>query len=243
MPGHRVGDEQDLRRIQQLLQLRHLVHQRGVDLVTSGGVDDQHVAAEVRCLALGLLRQPQHLIGASRAVAELALVDIRADRLRHDRELLPRRWTVHVHRHQHRPVPGLLQPLSKLARGRRLPRSLQTRHQDHARRLRALLEARRVLAQQVDQLVAHDLDNLLGGTECRRHLGAHRLVPDVLHQLVDDGQVHVRFEQGEADLADGLGDVLIGDGALATEVLKGALKLIGEILKHNFIDSTSSLSV
>ena len=234
LTGHGVGDEEDLGGVEQLFELRHLIHQGGVDLVAAGGVDDEHVAAEVGGLALGLAGEAEDLVGAGGGVGELALVDIGADRLGDDGELLAGGGAVDVDGDEHGAMAGLLEPLAELAAGGRLTGSLQAGHEDDAGRLGALLEARGVLAEEVDELVVDDLDDLLGGAEGGGDLGAHRLVADVLDEFVDDGEVHVGFEQGETDLTDGLGDVLVGDGALATEVLKGALELIGEILKHNW---------
>ena len=47
LPGHGVGDEQDLDRVQLLLQLLQLGHQLVVDVQAAGGIDQQHVAAAV----------------------------------------------------------------------------------------------------------------------------------------------------------------------------------------------------
>ena len=55
----------------------------------------------------------------------------------------------------------------------------------------------------------------------------------MLDDLGDDVEVDVGFEQGEADLAEGVGDVLVGDGALAAEGLEGALEFVAEIFKHD----------
>ena len=49
---------------------------------------------------------------------------------------------------------------------------------------------------------------------------------DVLDEFVDDGEVDVGLEEGEADLAEGVGDVLVGDGALAAEGLEGTLEFV-----------------
>ncbi len=103
------------------------------------------------------------------------------------------------------------------ARGR-LARALQPGHQDHRRRLRRKLEARRVLAQQLDQLIAHDLDDLLGGRERGQHFGADGLGADVLDQLAHDVQVDVGLEQRHANLAQRLGDVFFGERALAAQM-------------------------
>ena len=45
LAGHGVGDEEDFLRREQRLELRHLVHQVGVDVQAAGGIDDQRVAA------------------------------------------------------------------------------------------------------------------------------------------------------------------------------------------------------
>ncbi len=58
------------------------------------------------------------------------------------------------------------------------------------------------------------------GREGGGDLGAQGLGADVLDELRDDGEVDVGLEEGEADLAHGVGDVFVGDGALAAEVLK-----------------------
>jgi len=54
----------------------------------------------------------------------------------------------------------------------------------------------------------------------------------VVDERGDDGEGDVGLEQGEANLAQGLGDVLVGDGALAAEGLEGALEFVGEGFEH-----------
>ena len=58
LSGHCVRNEQDLRRIQQLLQRLHLVHELIVDVQPAGGVNYQHVASGDHGLATGLFYQP-----------------------------------------------------------------------------------------------------------------------------------------------------------------------------------------
>ena len=89
-----------------------------------------------------------------------------------------------------------------------------------------VLEARGVLAEDVDELVVDDFDDLLGGRERGGDLGAEGAGADVLDELGDDGEVDVGLEEGEADLAEGVGDVLVGDGALAAEGLEGTLEFV-----------------
>lgn len=84
-----------------------------------------------------------------------------------------------------------------------------------------------------------DFDDLFGGIESGGYLGAEGAGADVLDELVDDGEVDVGLEEGEADLAKGLGDVLVGDGALAAEVLEGTLEFVAEVFKHDSIEFIS----
>jgi len=51
LPCHRIGDEENLLRVEQLFQTLHLAHQVFVDVQAACGVDDQRIEAEVACLA------------------------------------------------------------------------------------------------------------------------------------------------------------------------------------------------
>ncbi len=88
------------------------------------------------------------------------------------------------------------------------------------------------------KLVADDLDHLLGRRERGQDFGADGLGADVLDEVVDDLEVDVGLEQGDANLAQGFGDVLFGERALAAKVLEDALQFVSEVLKHG---SSSSL--
>ncbi len=95
------------------------------------------------------------------------------------------------------------------------------------------------LPSSVDQLVAHNLDHLLGRRERRKHFGSHSLDPNVLDQVAGNVQVHVGFQQCNANLAQRFMDVLFGQRALAAQVLEGALQFVCKVLKHR---STSSVA-
>ena len=77
-----------------------------------------------------------------------------------------------------------------------------------------------------------DFYDLLGGRERGGDFFAEGAGADVLDEVVDDGEVDVGFEEGEADLAEGVGDVLVGDGALAAEGLEGTLEFVAKVFKH-----------
>ena len=103
---------------------------------------------------------------------------------------------------------------------------MQAGHEDDAGGLGGGFEAGGVAAEDVDELVVDDLDDLLGGAEGGGDLLAEGADADVLDEVGDDVEVDVGLEQGEADLAEGFGDVLVGEGALAAEGFEGALEFI-----------------
>ena len=53
LAGHGVSDEENLRRVQQLLEPVHFVHQLFVDVEAAGGVDDEGVAGKDAGFAAG----------------------------------------------------------------------------------------------------------------------------------------------------------------------------------------------
>ena len=120
----------------------------------------------------------------------------------------------------------LFEPLRELGGRGRLTGTLQAGHEHDRRRLRGGAELGDVFAEDGDELVADDLGDLFAGRQGGCDLGADGLDADVLDQGFDDGEVDVGLDEGEADFGHCLGDVFVGDGALAAEVLKGALELI-----------------
>jgi len=226
LAGHGVGDEEDLAGVEKLFELRHLVHEGGVDLVAAGGVDDEHVAAEVGGFAFGFFGEAEDGVGAGFFFGDFAFVEMGGDGAGDDGELLAGGGTVDVHRYQHRPVAGFFEPLGEFAAGGRFAGALEAGHQDDGWRLGGFLEAGGVFAEDVDEFVVDDFDDLLGGGEGGGDFFAESAGADVLDELVDDGEVDVGLEEGEADLAEGVGDVLVGDGALAAEGLEGTLEFV-----------------
>ncbi len=153
-------------------------------------------------------------------VVELAFVEVDAGGFGDDGELLAGGGAVDVDGDEHGAVAALFEPLGELGGGGGFAGALEAGHEDDGGGLRGGLELGDVLAEEGDELVVDDLYDLLGGREGGGDLGAQGLGADVLDELRDDGEVDVGLEEGEADLAHGVGDVFVGDGALAAEVLK-----------------------
>ena len=117
-------------------------------------------------------------------------------------QLQDRGGSIHVGAgEQHFLALVLFEPFRQLRRGRRLAGALQSRQQDHDRRLRPQVERPHALAHQRDQLVVDDADQRLARRQALVELlpddlGAHRL-----DERLDDRQRDVRFQQRHAHLA------------------------------------------
>jgi hypothetical protein len=129
-------------------------------------------------------------------------------------------------------VSALFEPACQLSGGGGFAGALEAGHQHDGGWLRGELELGGVAAEGLDQLVADDLDDHLGGRERGEHLGADGLDADAFDQLLDDLEVDVGFEQGKANFLQGLVHVLFGEGALAAEVFEGALEFVCKVLEH-----------
>ena len=97
--------------------------------------------------------------------ADFAFVEMGLDGIGDDLELLARGGTIDVDRDQHGAMAALLEPVRQLAGGGGLAGTLQAGHEHDGRRLRGELQLGGVFAEDGDQLVANDLDDLLGGRE------------------------------------------------------------------------------
>ena len=88
-------------------------------------------------------------------------------------------------------------------------------------------------AQDADQLLVDDADHLLGRGEGGEHFRAHGLLFDALDELLHHPEMHVGFEQGDADLLERLLHILRRQLSFAAQVLENALQLFRQILEHD----------
>ena len=87
-------------------------------------------------------------------------------------------------------------------------------------------------AERRGELVAHDLDHLLGRRQALEHLLAERLLLDPGEELLDHPEVDVGFEQREPDLLQRRGEVLLGDPAFALQAAEDVLELVLQTFEH-----------
>src|SRR6185437_250702 len=90
--------------------------------------------------------------------------------------------------------------------------------------------------------VANDFDYLLVGRKLQQDFGTERLFADVRDDFVDHAQIDVRVEERFATLRQASVEMLLGELALAAQILESALEFVGEILKHG-LDETRLLKI
>ena len=148
-------------------------------------------------------------------------------------QLLDGGGPVHVAAHQQGfLVLALLEPAGQLGDAGGLAGALQARHQHHRRRLDPQVQFRIRLAHDPDQFFVHDLDQHLAGRQAEQHLLAHRPLAHPGDEIPHHRQRHVRFQQRHAHLAQGVLDVVLGQAALAAQILDGAQQALAEIFEH-----------
>ena len=239
LTDHRVDDEQDLVRVGGLADVGGLPHQLLVDTEAAGGVDDHHVVVlGHRLVDTG----PRHRHRIAGADAENTLAADAGPRMRRehrhsgsfadDLQLRDRAGTLQVTGHQQRGVTLLLEPVTELAGQGGLTRALQAGEHDDRRRLLGELHAPGLTAEDPDEFLVDDLDDLLGRVEGGRHLCTLGALLDLGDEPADHRQRDVGFEQRQADLAGGPVDVGVGQSAFAAQILQGTGQPVGEGIEH-----------
>ena len=103
-----------------------------------------------------------------------------------------------------------LKPFRELASQCRLAGALQAGQHYHGRRHLGEGQLASLPAQDADQFLVDDLDDLLGGVQGGGDLGALRPLLDARDERADDRQRNVGFEQRQPDFARGGVDVGVG---------------------------------
>ena len=80
-------------------------------------------------------------------------------------------------------------------------------------------------AEQVHQFVMDDFDDLLAGLDALDDFRAEGFGFDALDEVAGDLEIHVGLQQRHADLAQGIGDVGLGNFPEAAQVAEGVLEL------------------
>jgi hypothetical protein len=80
-----------------------------------------------------------------------------------------------------------------------------------------------------------DFDDLLLGTDALDQLGAHGLVGDPAHELLNDVEVNVGLEQGSPDFAQPVLDVRLGQQSACAEPAECRVEPFLQVVEHRQI--------
>ncbi len=133
--------------------------------------------------AEGFLGEAEDVGGAVLARrGELAFVEVDAGGFGDDGELLAGGGAVDVDGDEHGAVAALFEPLGELGGGGGFAGALEAGHEDDGGGLGGGAEFGDVAAEEGDELVVDDFDDLLGGREGGGDLGAEGLGSDVVDE-------------------------------------------------------------
>ena len=204
LAGGGVEHEQDFLRLHEVAQPDEFLHQRLVNLQPAGGIENQNVAAVGLGKIEGFAGNFQNIRFA--AFDEDGNLNLFAERF----QLVHRRRAVNVRRHEQRLASLFLEQPRELAARSGFARAVQTDHQDAAG-IAAEIQRGVGRAEQVHEFVVDDFDDLLAGLDALDDFRADGLGFDALDEIAGDLEIHVGFQQRHADLAQGIGDVGLGN--------------------------------
>ena len=224
LTDHRVDDQQDLLRLDGVLDANQLVHQHFVDLQTAGGIDDQHVAAQVAGTLDGFLRGLNGILGAVLVNRHLHLL---TDHL----QLLDSGGAVDVTGGEHGLLALLDQPTGQLGGHGGLTGALQTAEHVDRQRAGGPGQLGVLAAHKLGHLIADDGNDLLGSRQAGSDLLTDAALGYLLDEILGDGVVDVGLKQRHANLTHALLDALLRQLALAAQLAQCALQLLCQALK------------
>ena len=132
-----------------------------------------------------------------------------------DLQLGDRARALQVARHQQRGVPLTPQPIGQFAGQRGLARALQTGQHDHRRRSLGECQPTGFPAEDPDQFLVDDLDDLLGRVQGTRNFSAAGALLDPADELAHHRQRYVGLQQSQPDLPGRRVDIGVSQTAFA----------------------------
>ena len=162
-------------------------------------------------------------------------VDRDAELLAEHLQLVDGGGTLQVGGDQQRLAAAGLEHAAELAAGGRFAGALQAAQHQHGDFVRALEVERMVdRAHQVDEFLVDDADDLLAGIERLEDRLADRLLGDAVHEVVDDLEADVGFEQRLLDELEPVAHVRFGELALAAQRLERGTETVLKGFEHGW---------
>jgi hypothetical protein len=86
-----------------------------------------------------------------------------------------------------------------------------------------------IAAEEVGEFVLENFDDLLAGFDRLQDVGALGFFFNAGDEIFDNAEFDIGLEEGEADIAKGVGDVLFGDFSDTPEVPEGFVEAVSEV--------------
>jgi hypothetical protein len=113
-----------------------------------------------------------------------------------------------------------------------LARTLKARENDHRRWAVRPRKRRSGAAEHLDDRVMHDLHDLLRAGDRFEDALADRTLANGGDELADDLQVHVGFQEGDANVTEGFVQIRLAHARAATKTLERVGQAVRELLQH-----------
>src|SRR6266567_685797 len=229
LADHGIDNEQDLVRIDGIPDACGLAHHLLVDAEAPGGVDDHDVVQPVPGLVQRAARDVDRI---SHPVARRGGEHGHGRLLTEYLQLLHGVGPLQVGSDEQRGVALLAEPQRELRRQRGLAGALQASQHDHSRWLLGEAQPPGLAAEDLDELLVNDLDDLLGRVQRRGHLFAGRALLDPGDEGPDHWPGDIRLKQRDPYLAAGGVDVGGGKPAVPAQRGEDLGEPVGKSLEH-----------
>lgn len=224
LADHRVDDEEGFGGGDVLLDGFEFGHEGVIQLAAPGGIqNDDGVAAEEAFFLSGL---------GQLGWGDIRLVeDFDADFLAEGLKLLDGGGAVGVGGGEEDALALAAQEFGEFGGGGGFAGALQADEHKKAR-LGAVEGERGDRAEGGDEFLMDDFDDLLGGVEGGGDFVADGASPDALDEVLDDAEVDIGFEEGQAHFAQGGIDLGFAEAGAAAQVFEDLAEALGEGIKH-----------
>jgi hypothetical protein len=218
LAGGGVEDEQRFLRFDEIAKADQFLDEWFVDLETASGVKDEGVAI----VGFGEI---ERATGNFQDVGfTFAGEDWELKLLTKFFELVHGRRAIDVGGNEQGRSALLKEETAQFATGSCFAGAVQAHHQD-ATGIAAELYAGIGRAEEFDEFVVNDFDDLLARLDAEKNFLADGFVFDALDKVASDFEINVGFKEGETDFAEGIADVFLGDLAETAQVFERFLKL------------------
>ncbi len=224
LAGGGVGDENGFLGGEGGADLLELVEEGLIEVEASGGIEDEDLDAVLLGLGAGAGDDLDRVFFLGPAV------DGEVEALAEDLELLHGGGAGEIARDQGDALALALEAEAELGGGGGFAGAVQA---DEEEAEGAVGDDGGVAAgEELDQFVVEDFYELLAGLDALEDFLAEAALLDLVADFLGDLVVDVGGEEGEADFADGLGDVALGELAVAAEVFEDGFEFVLEEFEH-----------